>query len=297
MDGIFVQVIVSGLLLGGVYALLSVGLNLIFGVVRVINFAHGDLMMLGMYLTFFLFSYLRIDPYLASIVFVAPALFLIGLAVQWLLIRPLQSASALMLIFATFGFSIALQNLALMGFKADYRTILIPFSTATLNVAGISISVPRLIAFSFALVLLIALYLLLRFTLLGKALRAVAENRVVTQLMGVRVQRLNLLAFGLGSAITGIAGALILPFSYVFPSIGGTYTLVAFVVVVLGGLGNMAGAFLGGLAIGLVESLSGTYIAPSLKEAIYFVIFIIMLLVRPQGLFGLGKGTEEVGLK
>lgn len=297
MDGVLVQAIVSGLLLGGVYALLSVGLNLIFGVVRVINFAHGDLMMLGMYLTFFLYSYFRIDPYLASFLLVAPALFLIGMAVQRLLIKPLQSASALMLIFSTFGLSIALQNLALMGFKADYRTILTPFSTATFSLGGVSISVPRLIAFCLALVLLTSIYLVLRYTLVGKALRAVAENRVVTQLMGVRVQRLNLLAFGLGSAITGVAGALILPFSYVFPSIGGTYTLVAFVVVVLGGLGNMAGAFLGGLAIGLVESLGGTYIAPSLKEAIYFVIFIIMLLVRPQGLFGLGKGTEEVGLK
>jgi branched-chain amino acid transport system permease protein len=297
MGEFFVQVVVSGLLLGGVYALLSVGLSLIFGVVRVINFAHGDLMMLGMYLTFYLFGFYQIDPYLAGIFLVAPALFLVGMTVQWLLIKPLQNASALMLIFSTFGLSIALQNLALMGFKADYRTILTPLSTATLNLGGISISLPRLIAFTFALILLIALYLLLRFTLIGKALRAVAENRVVTQLMGVRVQRLNLLAFGLGSAITGAAGALILPFSYVFPTIGGSYTLVAFVVVVLGGLGNMAGAFLGGLTIGLVESLSGTYIAPALKEAIYFVIFILVLLVRPQGLFGLGKGTEEVGLK
>ena len=297
MDGIFVQVIVSGLLLGGVYALLSVGLNLIFGVVRVINFAHGDLMMLGMYLTFYLFGFYKIDPYLSAFVLVAPALFLVGMAVQRLLIKPLQNASALMLIFSTFGLSIALQNLALMGFKADYRTILTVYSTATLDVAGISVSIPRLVAFVLALVLLIALFLLLRYTLVGKALRALAENRVVTQLMGVRVQRLNLLAFGLGSAITGVAGALILPFSYVFPTIGGSYTLVAFVVVVLGGLGNMAGAFLGGLTIGLVESLSGTYIAPALKEAIYFVIFILVLLVRPQGLFGLGKGTEEVGLK
>jgi branched-chain amino acid transport system permease protein len=254
-------------------------------------------MMLGMYLTFYLFGFYKIDPYLSAFVLVAPALFLVGMVVQRLLIKPLQNASALMLIFSTFGLSIALQNLALMGFKADYRTILTVYSTATLDVAGISISVPRLIAFTFALILLIALYLLLRYTLIGKALRAVAENRVVTQLMGVRVQRLNLLAFGLGSAITGAAGALILPFSYVFPTIGGSYTLVAFVVVVLGGLGNMAGAFLGGLTIGLVESLSGTYIAPALKEAIYFVIFILVLLVRPQGLFGLGKGTEEVGLK
>ena len=293
----FLQQLINGLALGSIYALIALGYTMVYGVLKFINFAHGDLMMLGMYLTFYLFGFYKIDPYLSAILLVAPALFLVGMAVQRLLIKPLQNASALMLIFSTFGLSIALQNLALMGFKADYRTILTPLSTATFNLAGISISIPRLIAFLLALVLLIALYLILRYTLVGKALRAVAENRVVTQLMGVRVQRLNLLAFGLGSAITGIAGALILPFSYVFPTIGGGYTLVAFVVVVLGGLGNMAGAFLGGLTIGLVESLSGTYIAPALKEAIYFVIFIIVLLIRPQGLFGLGKGTEEVGLK
>jgi branched-chain amino acid transport system permease protein len=297
MDEIFIQVIVSGLLLGGVYALLSVGLSLVFGVVRVINFAHGDLMMLGMYLTFYLFQVYKIDPYLAGIIIVAPALYIVGVMVQRAIVQPLLKASALMQIFATFGLSIALQNSALMGFKADYRTILTSYSTATFNVAGISVSVPRLIAFAFALLLLVILYLLLRHTLIGKALRAVAENRVVAQLMGIRVQRLYLLAFGIGSALTGAAGALLLPFTYVFPTIGGGYTLVAFVVVVLGGLGNMAGAFIGGLAIGLVESFSGTYISPALKEAIYFVIFILVLLVRPQGLFGLGKGTEEIGLK
>jgi branched-chain amino acid transport system permease protein len=297
MDQIFIQVIVSGLLLGGVYALLSVGLSLVFGVVRVINFAHGDLMMLGMYLTFYLFQLYRIDPYLAGIIIVAPALYIVGVMVQRAIVQPLLKASALMQIFATFGLSIALQNSALMGFKADYRTILTSYSTATFNVAGISVSVPRLIAFVFALLLLAILYLILRYTLIGKALRAVAENRAVAQLMGIRVQRLYLLAFGIGSALTGAAGALLLPFTYVFPTIGGGYTLVAFVVVVLGGLGNMAGAFTGGLAIGLVESFSGTYISPALKEAIYFVIFILVLLVRPQGLFGLGKGTEEIGLK
>jgi branched-chain amino acid transport system permease protein len=293
---LFIQVVVSGLLLGGVYALLSVGLTLIFGVVRIINFAHGELMMLAMYLTYWLHHVHHIDPYL-SIFIVAPALFVVGMGVQRFIIQPIFDSSALMKVFVTVGLFIALQNLALMLFKADFRTIQTSYSMASLDVANISISVPRLVAFGFALGLLAGLYLLLKLTLVGKAMRAVAENRVVAQLMGIRVQRLYLITFGLGSAMTGIAGALLLPFTYVFPTVGAIYTLIAFVVVVLGGLGNMAGAFFGGLFIGLIESFSGVYISPALKEAVYFIIFILILLVRPQGLFGVGKGTEEVGLK
>jgi len=293
---LILQVIVSGLLLGGVYALLSVGLTLIFGVVRIINFAHGELMMVGMYLTFWLFHSHHMDPYL-SIIAVAPALFVVGMGVQRLIIQPIFDSSALMKIFATVGLFIALQNLALMLFRADFRTIQTSYSMSTVVVSNISISIPRLVAFGFALILFVALYLLLRLTLVGKAMRAVAENRIVAELMGIRVQRLYLLTFGLGSALTGMAGALILPFTYVFPTVGSIYTLLAFVVVVLGGLGNMAGAFFGGLFIGLVESFSGVYVSPALKEAVYYVIFILILLVRPQGLFGKGKGTEEVGLK
>ena len=293
---LLIQVTVSGLLLGGVYALLSIGLTLIFGVVRIINFAHGELLMLAMYMTFWLFQSYHIDPYL-SIVLVAPALFIVGMGVQRFIIQPIFDSSALMKIFVTVGLFIALQNLALMLFKADYRTIQTVQSMATITLGGINFSVPRLVAFVFALVLLGLLYAMLKYTLVGKALRAVAENRVVAELMGIRVHRLYIIAFGLGSALTGIAGALLLPFTYVFPTVGGIYTLLAFVVVVMGGLGNMAGAFLGGLFIGLVESFSGVYISPALKEAVYFVIFILVLLVRPQGLFGVGKGTEEVGLK
>ena len=293
---LFIQVAVSGLLLGGVYALLSIGLTLVFGVVRIINFAHGELLMVAMYLTFWLFQSQHIDPYL-SILLVAPALFVFGMGVQRFIIQPIFDSSALMKIFVTVGLFIALQNLALMLFKADFRTIQTGYSMSTIDIANIKVSVPRLVAFGFALGLLGGLYAMLKYTLVGKALRAVAENRVVAQLMGIRVQRLYLIAFGLGSAMTGVAGALLLPFTYVFPTVGGIYTLLAFVVVVLGGMGNMAGAFLGGLFIGLIESFSGVYISPALKEAVYFIIFILILLVRPQGLFGKGKGTEEVGLK
>lgn len=296
MIELLVQVTVSGLLIGGVYALMSIGLTMVFGVVRIINFAHGEIMMLGMYMAFWLCTAYGLDPYLAALI-VAPAMFLVGVGLQRAIIQPILNAPPLMKVFATVGLYIALQNLALMLFKADYRTIETPYSTATLVIHGISISLPRLYAFLLAIVLISVFYIALKYTLVGKAMRAVAENRQVAQLMGIRVNRLYMLAFGLGAALTGVAGALILPFSYVYPTIGSIYTLVAFVVVVLGGMGNMVGAFFGGLFIGLVESFSGTYISPAVKEATYFVIFILVLLVRPQGLFGRGKGSEEVGLK
>lgn len=296
MGGLFIQVAVSGLLIGGVYALLGIGLTLIFGVVRIINFAHGEIMMLAMYLSYWLYTAYGVDPYLSLLV-VGPALFVVGVGIHFGVIQPLLNAPPLMKVFATVGLSIALQNLALMLFTADFRTIQTPYASASLVVRGISVSLPRLYAFLFAIVLMVVLWAFLKFTLAGKALRALAENRSAARLMGIRVARLYQLAFGVGAGLTGVAGALLLPFSYVFPTIGTTYTLVAFVVVVLGGMGNMAGAFFGGLFIGLVESFSGTYISPAIKEAAYFMVFILVLLVRPQGLFGQGKGSEEVGLK
>src|SRR5215211_2856335 len=246
MNDLFIQVAVSGLLIGGVYALLSIGLTLIFGVVRIINFAHGELMMLAMYLTFWLHVAYGVDPYL-SIVAVAPAMFAVGVAIQRLVIQPILEAPPLMKVFATVGLFIALQNLALMLFTADFRTIQTPYASASLRLGAIRVSLPRLYAFLFAIVLILVLWAFLRFTLTSKALRAVAENRGTAALMGIRVRRLYLLAFGLGAAVTGVAGALLMPFSYVFPSIGSIYTLVAFVVVVLGGMGSMLGAFFGGL--------------------------------------------------
>jgi branched-chain amino acid transport system permease protein len=290
------QVAVAGILLGGVYALLSVGLNLIFGVVRIINFAHGDLVMVAMYLTWWLNRNYSIDPYV-SVIAVAPALFLLGVVIQRLVIQPILGGSAILKIFATVGLALVLQNLALIYFGANFRGVRTPYSGDALNIAGISVPVPRLIAFAGALVLIAGLFLFLKTTFLGKAFQAIAEDRTTAELMGIRVERAYLLAFGLGSALAGVAGVLLVPFINVFPTIGISYTLVAFVVVVLGGLGNMTGTLLAGLLIGLVDSFSATFISPALSTAIYFTIFILVLLVRPSGLFGKGKGTEEVGLK
>ncbi|MBO8140779.1 MAG: branched-chain amino acid ABC transporter permease [Firmicutes bacterium] len=290
------QAIVSGLLVGGVYALMAAGLNLIFGVVRIINFAHGDLMMVAMYAVYWLFTLSGIDPYVAVLV-VAPALFLLGVFLQRVVIRPIQGSSPLMIIFATVAVSLVLQNLALMLFQGDFRSVQTSYSIAVLDAGPVLVSVPRLIAFAASILLFAGLFLFLRYTYVGKALRAVAENRTVARLMGIRVERIYLLAFGLGSALAGIAGVLMMPFASAYPTVGTIYTLLAFVVVVLGGLGSMEGTVVAGLAVGLIETLTGTFISPAVKEIAYFGLFIVILLIRPQGFFGLGKGTEEVGLK
>ena len=293
---LYIQVLVSGLLLGGVYALISIGLNLIFGVVRIINFAHGEMVMLAMYLTFWLHHLFHIDPYL-SVIIVLPVMFAFGVVFQRIVVQPILTTSATMKIFTTVGISLVLQNLALIFWKGDFRTVQTSYSMSTIEALGIIISVPRLVAFLAALVSILILYYFLKSTYLGKALRAIVEDHSVARLMGVNVERHYLFAFGLGTMFTALGGVLLMPFSSVYPTVGIPFTLVAFVVVVLGSLGSMSGTFLAGLFIGVVESFGGTFVSPALKEAIYFAIFIIVLLIRPQGLFGMGKGTEEVGLK
>ena len=293
---LYFQVLVSGLLLGGVYALISIGLNLIFGVVRIINFAHGEMVMLAMYLTFWLHHLFDLDPYVTAII-VVPAMFVFGVVFQRTIVQPILTTSATMKIFTTVGVSLLLQNLALIFWKGDFRTVQTSYSMSAFEVFEIIVSIPRFVAFVTALLSIIVLYFFLKFTFVGKALRAIVEDNSVARLMGVNVERHYLLAFGLGTAFTGLGGVLLMPFNAVFPTVGITYTLLAFVVVVLGGLGSMSGTFLAGLFIGVVESFGGTFVSPALKEAIYFGIFILVLLVRPQGLFGMGRGTEEVGLK
>lgn len=293
---LIIQVFFSGLLLGGVYALISIGLNLIFGVVRIINFAHGEIVMIAMYLTFWMNHLFGMDPYVSALV-VIPVMFLFGVLLQRAVMQPILGASANMKIFVTVGLSLVLQNLALIFWKGDYRTIQMPYSMATLEAFGIIVSVPRMVAFLAALGSIVFLYLFLKHTYMGKALRAVVEDYSVARLMGIGVEKLYLVAFGIGAAFTGLGGVLLMPFSSVYPTVGVHFTLLAFVVVVLGGLGNMGGTFLAGLFIGLVESFGGTYVSPALKEAIYFAIFILALMVRPQGIFGKGRGTEEVGLR
>ncbi len=281
----FLQLLVNGILLGGIYAMISIGLTLIWGVMQIVNFAHGEYLMLGMYSTFWLFQLYGIDPYL-SLLIVTPLLFLLGILTQRVVINPILDAPPVAQIFATVGLSVVLQNLALFFWKADYRSVLIADSISNLKFQGLIVSFPRLMAFLITLAMVIALFLFLKRTYLGKALRATAENKQAAQIMGINVGRLYYIALGIGTACVGIAGGILMPMYPVFPAVGGYFVLTAFVVVVLGGMGSMAGAFCGGLIIWVVEAFSGFYLAPALKEVVYFLVFILILVSRPSGLLG-----------
>jgi len=289
------QVLISGLMLGGIYAMVSMGLTMIFGVVRVINFAHGEFLMIAMYLVYWLNVLLGMDPYV-SILITVPVFFVFGVLVQRVLIQPIQEAPATIKIFSTLGLGLILSNLALMLWHADYRSVNVSYSTSVVNISDLAISVPRLIAFIFALLVAVLMYSFLNKTDLGKQIRAVSQSRQAALLMGINVRKIYMVAFGIGTALVGLAGSLLMPMYFVYPSIGLLFGLIAFVVVVLGGLGNMYGAFIGGLIIGLVEALAGAFIDPALKEVFYFIIFILILLLKPSGLISLGRGSEEVGL-
>jgi branched-chain amino acid transport system permease protein len=285
METAILQLIINGLLLGGIYALISIGLTLIFGVLEIVNFAHGEFLMLAMYASYFLFQLYGVDPYL-SLVIILPLFFLIGVAVQRVTIQPILSAPPLNQIFMTVGLSMVLQNLALFFWKADYRTVKTSYSSLTLKTAGLMISFPRLVAFVLAMGLIAGLLIFLQKTYTGKAIRALAQERKAAMLMGINVYRTYQIAFGMGIACVGAAGAMLMPVFFVFPSVGAMFVLIAFVVVILGGYNSLTGALVGGLIIGVVEAFSGFFISPHLKEAIYFVIFILILLFRPTGLFG-----------
>lgn len=292
---IIVQTIISGLMIGGIYSLISMGLNLILGVVRIVNFAHGEYLMIAMYLSYLLFASTGLDPYYSAIIVIL-ALFVFGLITQKFIIEPILDTPAFTKIFVTLGLSIALQNLALMIFSANHRSVQTSYQSKLVKIGDITISVPNLVAFFATVVIVILLYLFLQKTMVGKAIRAVAMQKQAAYLVGINVKRIYILAFGIGIALVGLAGSLLMPIYSVYPTIGASFVLIAFVVVVLGGLGNMFGAFYGGLFIGVVEALSGLLISPGLKEAIYFIIFILVLLIRPSGIFSRGQASEEAGI-
>ena len=289
-----VQVALSGLLIGGIYALVALGLNLVFGVLRIINFAHGEYLMLAMYAAYWLWR-LGIDPYVA-VVIVVPLMALFGAVTERFLIRYTLAAPAHVKIFVTLGLAVALQNLALLFFTADYMSVQTPYQTMTVTLAGLSVSVPRLVACAVMLAAAAGLHWFLHRTDFGKAIRATAQDAVTAGLMGIDVNRVYMTTFAIGAALVGLAGCVLTPVYYVFPSVGTDFVLVAFVVVVLGGLGSLAGSVVGGLLIGVIEQMSGFLIATSLRQVVYFALFIAVLVLRPAGLFG-QRGAEEVGLK
>ncbi len=282
---VFLQSMLSGILVGGIYALIGIGLTIIFGVMRVINFAHGELLMLGMYATWILFTFLHLDPFV-SILLVAPALFLWGALLQKVFINRVLNALPQNQILLTIGLGLIMSNSVMLIFTSDYRILTTTYSSSSYKLGGLSISEPLLYAFIITVLITAALYWFLLKTDTGQAIRATAQDREAAQLMGINVQRMSVLAFGIGSALAGTAGALISPTYYIFPQVGSTFTLKAFVIVVLGGMGSVVGATLGGIIIGLTESLAAVYVASGLKELVVFVLFLVLLLFKPSGLLG-----------
>jgi len=288
-------ILVSGLLVGGIYALVAVGLNLVFGVIRVVNFAHGEFVMLGMYGAYFSSHVWGLNPYVSSWLLITPVGFLLGLLVQRLVIQRLLD-EPLMQLFATFGLIIVFQNVVLAATRGEPKTVRTTVSGSTLDLLGVAVSVPRLVVLVVAVLLTAGLIVFLRGSITGTAMRAVAQDRRTAALMGVNVNRIYLLTFGLSAALAALAGALLSPVYTATPDIGFGFVLPAFAVVVLGGLGSVFGSLVGGLLVGVVEALSGYYLDPSLKQAIWFSLFVVALVVRPAGLFG-QAGAETVGAR
>ena len=287
--GLLLQAVVSGVLLGGVYGLVASGLTLIFGVLRIVNFAHGALMMLAMYSSYWLFTLAGVDPYL-SVVLTAPLFFVLGLVIQKLIVEPNRRAPEHNQLLLTLGLALFLENLALVLWQGDFRTVRSAMSGTSFVLGDALVEVPRLIACAGAVLVALGLFTFLRTTDIGKAIRALAEEPEGAQLMGINVGRIRAVAFGIGTGCVAVAGSLVTPFFYVAPDVGESFNLMAFVVVVLGGMGNFIGALLGGFIVGLAESLGAALLPGSLKQLVVFAIFAAVLLLRPEGLFGARRG-------
>lgn len=277
--------VLNGLTTGAVYALIALGLTLIYGVLHIINFAHGASLMLALYAVFMLKQHLGVDPYLA-LVAVVPGMFALGYALQRVVINRASHGKDENILLVTLGIAIVMENLALLAFKSDTRTIDTPYTLATVALGPAMIALPKLIAFGGALAVSALLMLVVTRTDLGRAIRAVAREKQGAKLMGIDVDHVYAMSFGIGLACLGAAACFLLPAYYVNPQVGGGFVLVAFTIVVLGGMGSFAGALVGGLLIGVVESLGGLYLGESLGQVGIFAIFIGVLLLRPQGLFG-----------
>ena len=284
----FVQSLVSGVLTGSLYAMIGVGLTVVFGVMRIINLAHGDLVMLGMYGAFWSHVLWRIDPFVSLILWV-PLMFLGGMLIYRFLLRSIIPGGELNILLYTAGLSLLIANLALFSWTGDYRTIKLPYAITPLRPFGIAVPIPLALAFVLAAAITLALYLFLARTDLGRAIRATSQNAEAAALMGIDVGRVAMVTFGLGSALAGAAGVLLGPSLYLYPTVGEILIAKCFVIVVLGGLGSVAGAIAGGILLGLVESLGAVYVSVAYKDTIGFVIFLLVLLFRPSGLFGVGK--------
>lgn len=277
---IFLQAVVNGLLIGGFYSLMGMGQNIIFGVMKIINFCHGEMLMIGMYLTFVFYSVFGIDPYVA-LPLVALGCFAIGALVQHTLITPsLGTKSFTNLLFLTVGLGLLYQNLALVIFTSLNRTIVTPYSGKIMHMGPITLALPKLVSLIMLVFITIALFLFLKYTQVGKEIRAVSQNSVGAEVVGINVKRIYILTYGLGCALAGIAGDLLTLFYVINPTVGSQFSFKALIVVVVGGFGSIQGAFVAGIFLGLMETMSSLILGPTYRDLTVFVSFIIILVVR-----------------
>jgi branched-chain amino acid transport system permease protein len=282
---ILITAVLNGLMTGAVYALVALGLTLIYGVLHIINFAHGALLSAALFAAFFAYQTLGLDPYLAALV-LAPAFFALGYALQRFIIGPASHGDDRNMLLVTLGLAVLIENALLYAFRANTRTIDLPYGFRSIDLGFTFLAVPRVIAFAAVFLVALALWAIMALTDTGKAIRAVAKEKLGAELAGIDVAHVYAMTFGLGTACVAIAACLLIPTYYVNPSAGNAFVLVAFTIVVLGGMGSVPGALIGGLLIGVVESLAGFFFGESLGQVGIFLIFIAVLLVRPRGLFG-----------
>jgi|SRR5579883_387469 len=293
MSATVLQLLLSGILIGGLYALMSIGLTLIFGVLRIVNFAHGEFLMIAMYGAWALSHLAGVNTYVSAIAIV-PAMFLFGAIVYWMLISPAIEKPHLVVVFVTMALSIFLQNAALMAMTADLRDIP-PMFKNSVAIGPVFVRVELLLGFAVALLCTLGLQWALKSTYLGKAIRATVQDHEAAMLMGIPVPRVFLFTFASGSALVGLSACIMLPLFSVFPTVGLNFVLIAFVIVVLGGMGSIEGALFGGICVGVVQSLSSYYVAPAFGQMFFFVLFLLVMIFRPNGLLG-QKGAATVAM-
>ena len=281
----FLQNLSGGLLIGGIYALMGVGLALIFGVMRIINFAHGEFVAIGMYAAIFLFQTYGLDPY-ASMLIALPAGFLLGVLLERVVLSRLVDIPGDSTLLATLGLGLVLSNALFLIFGAEPESIYLPYATTSVDLWGVRLPIAQLLAAGVTVVVIVALSLFLGRTETGRAIRATAQNRIGAELVGVHTRRIHGLVFGIGMALAMAAGMVLSPLLFAVPTIGHTYTLKAFVVIVLGGMGSIPGAIAGGLLLGLVEFMGASYLSSGYRDAYGLIAFLLVLMLRPQGLFG-----------
>jgi branched-chain amino acid transport system permease protein len=284
------QTIISGLLAGSTYALISVGIALIFGVIELVNFSHGEYLMVAMYASFWCYQLLGLDPYMSFPIVLAVMIALGFITFKVIMQRVLHAPHEIQIL-ATLSIMLIFQNLVIMLWKADYRNVRTAYSTDSIDLGNLSISTPKLIAFIVAIAAAVSLYLFLQKTYTGSSIRAISQNNKAAQLMGIKLNRTYCLAFTIGISFTAIAATVLMPVYPAFPMVGQGFLLPAFITMVIGGMTNIPGVVIAGLIVGLIESLTAYLIGPEYQQIAYFLLFLIIVIFKPQGIMSKKEGV------